>query len=208
MSGTRWRKSTRSDDNGGNCIEVAHDLPSIVAYTTASTLLALRSTFSPRRLGYLHRNGSLGRMSPVQRCRAHLVDLLGALCHAQDQRLRPWAQTLLQVLSDVVALDLFRLFKQRPAVLARCYPRGLDRSVLAFRVARTGADSTHELLVRLGHVTTQWVTRHDAEVSPAPRQIFTSTCAMVVAAAHLSTPVIIHTHPARSPPTATARLLT
>jgi len=26
-----WRKSSRSGDNGGNCVEVAHDLPGVVA---------------------------------------------------------------------------------------------------------------------------------------------------------------------------------
>lgn len=31
MSGARWRKSTRSGDNGGNCVEVADNLPGLVA---------------------------------------------------------------------------------------------------------------------------------------------------------------------------------
>ncbi|MCZ7437731.1 DUF397 domain-containing protein [Micromonospora sp. WMMC241] len=31
LTGARWRKSTRSGDNGGNCIEVADNLPSLVA---------------------------------------------------------------------------------------------------------------------------------------------------------------------------------
>ena len=31
LTGANWRKSTRSGGNGGNCVEVARDLPGIVA---------------------------------------------------------------------------------------------------------------------------------------------------------------------------------
>lgn len=31
LSGARWHKSTRSGDNGGDCVEVADNLPGIVA---------------------------------------------------------------------------------------------------------------------------------------------------------------------------------
>ena len=31
LSGARWRKSTRSGENGGDCVEVATNLPGIVA---------------------------------------------------------------------------------------------------------------------------------------------------------------------------------
>ncbi|MGC5307679.1 DUF397 domain-containing protein [Micromonospora zamorensis] len=31
LTGARWRKSTRSGDNGGNCVEVADNLPGLVA---------------------------------------------------------------------------------------------------------------------------------------------------------------------------------
>jgi uncharacterized protein DUF397 len=31
LSGTRWVKSTRSGSNGGQCVEVARNLPDIVA---------------------------------------------------------------------------------------------------------------------------------------------------------------------------------
>ncbi|MFD6636273.1 DUF397 domain-containing protein [Micromonospora chalcea] len=31
LTGAQWRKSTRSGDNGGNCVEVADNLPGIVA---------------------------------------------------------------------------------------------------------------------------------------------------------------------------------
>ena len=30
MTGARWRKSTRSGDNGGDCVEVADNLPGVV----------------------------------------------------------------------------------------------------------------------------------------------------------------------------------
>jgi hypothetical protein len=31
LTGARWRKSTRSGGNGGNCIEIADNLPDVVA---------------------------------------------------------------------------------------------------------------------------------------------------------------------------------
>ncbi|WP_189049081.1 DUF397 domain-containing protein [Micromonospora sonchi] len=31
MTGARWRTSTRSSTNGGNCVEVADNLPGLVA---------------------------------------------------------------------------------------------------------------------------------------------------------------------------------
>ena len=31
LSGAEWRKSSKSGDNGGNCVEVARSMPSIVA---------------------------------------------------------------------------------------------------------------------------------------------------------------------------------
>ncbi|MEV5632329.1 DUF397 domain-containing protein [Micromonospora tulbaghiae] len=31
LTGAQWRKSTRSGDNGGACVEVADNLPGIVA---------------------------------------------------------------------------------------------------------------------------------------------------------------------------------
>ncbi|GAA2715979.1 DUF397 domain-containing protein [Micromonospora olivasterospora] len=30
LTGARWRKSTRSGNNGGNCVEVADNLPGVV----------------------------------------------------------------------------------------------------------------------------------------------------------------------------------
>jgi hypothetical protein len=31
LSGAAWRKSTRSGDNGGDCVEVAGNLPDVIA---------------------------------------------------------------------------------------------------------------------------------------------------------------------------------
>ncbi|MFF0468312.1 DUF397 domain-containing protein [Micromonospora zamorensis] len=31
LTGAVWRKSTRSGDNGGNCVEIATNLPGVVA---------------------------------------------------------------------------------------------------------------------------------------------------------------------------------
>ncbi|WBB80417.1 DUF397 domain-containing protein [Micromonospora sp. WMMD882] len=31
LTGAQWRKSTRSGDNGGDCVEVADNLPGLVA---------------------------------------------------------------------------------------------------------------------------------------------------------------------------------
>jgi hypothetical protein len=31
LTGARWRTSTRSSSNGGNCVEVADNLPGVVA---------------------------------------------------------------------------------------------------------------------------------------------------------------------------------
>ncbi|MEV5211212.1 DUF397 domain-containing protein [Micromonospora sp. NPDC053740] len=31
LTGARWRKSTRSNGSGGNCVEVASNLPGLVA---------------------------------------------------------------------------------------------------------------------------------------------------------------------------------
>lgn len=31
LTGVRWRKSTRSNGSGGNCVEVASNLPGLVA---------------------------------------------------------------------------------------------------------------------------------------------------------------------------------
>ena len=49
LTGAVWRKSTRSGDNGGDCVEVADNLPASSPYATARTRTAQHSP-SPRRL--------------------------------------------------------------------------------------------------------------------------------------------------------------
>ncbi len=47
LTGARWRKSTRSGDNGGNCVEVADDLPCVVAVRDSKDPDGPVLTFSP-----------------------------------------------------------------------------------------------------------------------------------------------------------------
>ncbi|MGC4862293.1 DUF397 domain-containing protein [Micromonospora sp. DT41] len=47
LTGARWRKSTRSGDNGGNCVEVADNLPGIVAVRDSKDPAGTALTFSP-----------------------------------------------------------------------------------------------------------------------------------------------------------------
>lgn len=48
LSEARWRKSTYSDGNGGNCVEAAHGLPGIVpvrdSKVTAGPVLVIGAT--------------------------------------------------------------------------------------------------------------------------------------------------------------------
>ncbi|MEU9510194.1 DUF397 domain-containing protein [Micromonospora sp. NPDC048170] len=47
LSGARWRKSTRSGDNGGDCVEVAGNLPGIVAVRDSKDQHGAVLTFPP-----------------------------------------------------------------------------------------------------------------------------------------------------------------
>ncbi|MCX4391267.1 DUF397 domain-containing protein [Micromonospora peucetia] len=47
LSGARWRKSTRSGDNGGDCVEVADNLPGIVAVRDSKDEDGAVLTFPP-----------------------------------------------------------------------------------------------------------------------------------------------------------------
>ncbi|MEV6373584.1 DUF397 domain-containing protein [Micromonospora musae] len=47
LTGAVWRKSTRSGGNGGNCVEVATNLPSIVAVRDSKDLEGPTLTFDP-----------------------------------------------------------------------------------------------------------------------------------------------------------------
>jgi hypothetical protein len=46
-TGARWRKSTRSGDNGGNCIEIADNLPDVVAVRDSKDPAGPGLTFRP-----------------------------------------------------------------------------------------------------------------------------------------------------------------
>ncbi|SCE99152.1 DUF397 domain-containing protein [Micromonospora mirobrigensis] len=47
LDGAVWRKSTRSGGNGGNCVEVATNLPGIVAVRDSKDPDGPRLTFTP-----------------------------------------------------------------------------------------------------------------------------------------------------------------
>ncbi|MBP1783328.1 hypothetical protein J3R08_003178 [Micromonospora sp. HB375] len=47
LNGARWRKSTRSGDNNGACIEVADNLPGVVAVRDSKNPAGSALTFSP-----------------------------------------------------------------------------------------------------------------------------------------------------------------
>ncbi|MFG1954425.1 DUF397 domain-containing protein [Micromonospora sp. NPDC048830] len=47
LTGANWRTSTRSGDNGGNCVEVADDLPGVVAVRDSKDRSGPVLTFPP-----------------------------------------------------------------------------------------------------------------------------------------------------------------
>ncbi|WP_433130306.1 DUF397 domain-containing protein [Micromonospora sp. CA-240977] len=47
LRGARWRKSTRSGSNGGECVEVADNLPGIVAVRDSKDPHGPALTFTP-----------------------------------------------------------------------------------------------------------------------------------------------------------------
>ncbi|MFG2168213.1 DUF397 domain-containing protein [Micromonospora chersina] len=47
LTGARWRTSTRSSSNGGNCVEVADNLPCVVAVRDSKDRAGGTLTFSP-----------------------------------------------------------------------------------------------------------------------------------------------------------------
>ncbi|WP_433260973.1 DUF397 domain-containing protein [Micromonospora vinacea] len=47
LTGAVWRKSTRSGDNGGACVEVADNLPGLVAVRDSKDLTGPALIFSP-----------------------------------------------------------------------------------------------------------------------------------------------------------------
>ncbi|MDG4802081.1 DUF397 domain-containing protein [Micromonospora sp. WMMD980] len=47
MTGASWRKSTRSGSNGGNCVEVADNLPGVVGVRDSKDPTGPALTFEP-----------------------------------------------------------------------------------------------------------------------------------------------------------------
>ncbi|RAO27752.1 hypothetical protein PSN13_05640 [Micromonospora saelicesensis] len=47
LLGAQWRKSTRSGDNNGNCVEVADNLPGLIAVRDSKDPAGPALTFSP-----------------------------------------------------------------------------------------------------------------------------------------------------------------
>ncbi|MEV0330210.1 DUF397 domain-containing protein [Micromonospora echinospora] len=47
LTGARWRTSTRSSSNGGDCVEVADNLPGVVAVRDSKHRDAGTLTFAP-----------------------------------------------------------------------------------------------------------------------------------------------------------------
>ncbi|WP_406062279.1 DUF397 domain-containing protein [Micromonospora sp. NBC_00860] len=47
LSNARWRKSTRSGASGGNCVEVASNLPGVVAVRDSKDAAGPALTFAP-----------------------------------------------------------------------------------------------------------------------------------------------------------------
>ncbi|WP_091302190.1 DUF397 domain-containing protein [Micromonospora halophytica] len=47
MTGARWRTSTRSSSNGGNCVEVADNLPGVVLVRDSKDRDGGTLTFTP-----------------------------------------------------------------------------------------------------------------------------------------------------------------
>ncbi|MEU5780591.1 DUF397 domain-containing protein [Micromonospora lupini] len=47
LTGAKWRKSTRSGGNGGECVEVADNLPGVVAVRDSKDPHGVALTFSP-----------------------------------------------------------------------------------------------------------------------------------------------------------------
>ncbi len=47
LTGAQWRKSTRSNSNGGNCVEVADNLPGVVLVRDTKDRDGGTLTFTP-----------------------------------------------------------------------------------------------------------------------------------------------------------------
>ncbi|GIJ25250.1 hypothetical protein Vqi01_04120 [Micromonospora qiuiae] len=47
LTGAHWRKSTRSSSNGGNCVEIADNLPDVVGVRDSKDPAGPALTFTP-----------------------------------------------------------------------------------------------------------------------------------------------------------------
>ncbi|MFG2104002.1 DUF397 domain-containing protein [Micromonospora echinaurantiaca] len=47
LNGARWRKSSRSSGNGGNCVEVADNLPGVVGVRDSKDPIGPALVFAP-----------------------------------------------------------------------------------------------------------------------------------------------------------------
>jgi hypothetical protein len=47
LTGARWRKASRSGNNGGNCVEVARNLPGVVAVRDSKDPHGAKLVFTP-----------------------------------------------------------------------------------------------------------------------------------------------------------------
>jgi len=47
LTGAQWRKSSRSGNNGGNCVEVARNLPGVVAVRDSKDPEGPKLVFTP-----------------------------------------------------------------------------------------------------------------------------------------------------------------
>lgn len=47
LTGARWRKSTKSGNNGGDCVEVADNVPGLVAVRDSKNPTGPALTFTP-----------------------------------------------------------------------------------------------------------------------------------------------------------------
>ncbi|KIR66025.1 DUF397 domain-containing protein [Micromonospora haikouensis] len=62
LTGARWRTSTRSSGNGGDCVEVADNLPGVVLVRDSKDRAGATLTFAPAAWrGFVARAGSVER---------------------------------------------------------------------------------------------------------------------------------------------------
>lgn len=61
LADAKWRKSTRSGSNGGDCVEVADNLPNLVAVRDSKDPAGPALTFSPNAWTSFVRSTKPGR---------------------------------------------------------------------------------------------------------------------------------------------------